>query len=112
MKFYYEGQLIRTSKTHHYTHAVIKRTEDGWITYGCSSSYKGAENMMRNSIPFQRYRKWISVQDGTYKPKDRWAYNLDQMKKKAIEQYGSIEDAVKNAKEGIEGFEIVEIEEA
>lgn len=112
MKFYFDGQLIRTSKTHHYTHAVIKRTENDWVLYGCSSSFEGAEKMMMNSIPFKRYRMWASVQDGSYRPKDRYAYNIEQMRKKADEQYGSIENAVKSSKDGIEGFEIVEIEEA
>ena len=112
MKFYYQGQLIRTSKTHHYTHAVIKRTENGWIPYGCSSSYKGAEKMMMNSIPFKSYRLWVSVQNGSYRPKDRWAYSLEQMRKKAVENYGSVENAVNSAREKIEGFEIVEVEEA
>lgn len=112
MKFYFEGKLIRTSKTHHYTHAVIKRTENDFILYGCSSSYKLAEKMMMDSIPYKRYRKWMAVQDGSYKPRDKWAYSLEKMRKKAVEQFGSVENAVKSSRDGIEGFEIVEIEEA
>ncbi len=35
MKFYYEGKLVRTSKNHHYTHAVISGTGN---VFTCSSS--------------------------------------------------------------------------
>lgn len=50
MKFYFEGQKIRESKTHHYTHALIKRTEDGVICFACSSSQKGAEKPKNDKI--------------------------------------------------------------
>lgn len=43
MKFYYKGKLIRTSKTHNYTHAVVREKENGEIgLWGCSSTYEGA----------------------------------------------------------------------
>ena len=50
MKFYFEGQKIRESKTHHYTHALIKRTENGVICLACSSSQKGAEKPKNDRI--------------------------------------------------------------
>lgn len=44
MKFYYEGRLIRTSKTHHYTHAVINTENGKCLT--CSGSRKGCEDFI------------------------------------------------------------------
>lgn len=39
MKFFYKGQQIRQSKTHDYTHAVVREREDGDIVvWGCMSS--------------------------------------------------------------------------
>lgn len=40
MKFYYKDILVRTSETHHYTHAIIVENEQGGITrvYACCSS--------------------------------------------------------------------------
>ena len=60
MKFYYKNQLIRTSKTHHYTHAcIIEREGKKPIVCGCSASREGAEkvkaqrlNQIENSIDF------------------------------------------------------------
>ena len=30
MKFYYKGQLVRTSKTHAYNWAILEEKDDGW----------------------------------------------------------------------------------
>lgn len=39
MKFYYNEQKVRESKTKEYTHAVIREKEDGSIVvWGCMSS--------------------------------------------------------------------------
>lgn len=42
MKFYFDGELIRTSKTHRYTHAVVLPTKPGatnkWDAVGCRAS--------------------------------------------------------------------------
>lgn len=46
MKFYFDGELIRTSKAHHYTHAVVLPTKPGatnkWDAVGCRASLKSA----------------------------------------------------------------------
>ena len=44
MKFYYGGKLLRTSKTHYYTHALL--TETG-VLVGCSSSKEGCEKLRK-----------------------------------------------------------------
>ena len=42
MKFYFDGELIRTSKAHRYTHAVVLPTKPGatnkWDVLGCRAS--------------------------------------------------------------------------
>lgn len=36
MKFYYKGQLVRTSKTHTYNWAILEEKDDGTLkVYGC-----------------------------------------------------------------------------
>lgn len=112
MKYYYKGKLVRTSKTHHYTHAIIRHEENGVFTcVGCSSSEQGAEKLMRDSWVFKNYRTWLSVQDGSYRPKDRWSFSIDKMKANAVKEYGSVDDAVECYKATVSKYEIVEIEE-
>lgn len=48
MKFYYKGQLVRTSKTHDYKWAVVEEKDDGsFEVYGCRSKREAAESEMR-----------------------------------------------------------------
>lgn len=50
MKFYYNGQLLRTSKTHDYTHAVIREDEEGhYRLWGCASTYSGAAKALNEA---------------------------------------------------------------
>lgn len=49
-KFYYNGKLIRTSKSHHYTHAVIDM-ETGKVK-GCRSNREAAEAIIASQINF------------------------------------------------------------
>ena len=50
MKFYFDGELIRTSKTHRYTHAVVLPTKPGatnkWDAVGCRASLKSAQALL------------------------------------------------------------------
>lgn len=48
MKFYYKDKLIRTSKSHIYTHAVIDMTTGGLI--GCRSSETTARQVISTEI--------------------------------------------------------------
>ena len=60
MKFYYNNTLVRTSKTHNYTHAIITENESGIdIVYACASSYELAKkrydsemNNAKNNLEF------------------------------------------------------------
>ena len=50
MKFYFDGELIRASKTHRYTHAVVIQTKPGatnkWDTLGCRASLASAQALL------------------------------------------------------------------
>lgn len=50
MKFYFDGELIRTSKTHHYTHAVVLPTKPGatnkWDALGCRATLESAQALL------------------------------------------------------------------
>lgn len=48
MKFYYNGELVRTSKTHHYTHAVIDSNNGRLI--GCCSRLDLAKKLRDSEI--------------------------------------------------------------
>ena len=48
MKFYYKGQLVRTSKTHDYKWAVVEEKDDGSLeVYACRTKREAAESEMR-----------------------------------------------------------------
>lgn len=54
MKFYYDGELIRTSKTHNYTHAVVAparwpEAKNKWVTYGCRTGLPGAQALLNDT---------------------------------------------------------------
>ena len=50
MKFYFDGELIRTSKTHRYTHAVVLPTKPGatnkWDAVGCRAFLANAQALL------------------------------------------------------------------
>ena len=106
MKFYYNGQLVRTSKTHEYKYAVIN-TETG-KAYACSKDMKGIDKAMSEiRRPLNHYQ---SLKNGTYRRKDRWSYTLKQATEKAIEMYGSIENAIAECEANVARYKIVELE--
>ena len=44
MKFWYHGQLVRTSKGHDYNFAVVEQQDDGTLrVFGCRADRKAAE---------------------------------------------------------------------
>ena len=48
MKFYYNGKLVRTSKTHEYHYAIVKA--DGSKARSCHGTLKAAQNEMNRVI--------------------------------------------------------------
>lgn len=66
MKYFFEGQQIRTSKTHHYTHACIIRKDNKIICRGCSSTKAGAEKVKADELAYldraiESYKKAIEA---------------------------------------------------
>lgn len=54
MKFYYNNELVRTSKSRHYKYAAIWVENDKVYCYGCSETIKGAESAKRGASYQQR----------------------------------------------------------
>lgn len=51
MKYYYNGILIRTSKTHDYRYAVVGELKDGkYDSLGCRSKKEDAEELLNSKI--------------------------------------------------------------
>lgn len=50
MKFYFDGELIRASKAHNYTHAVVSparpEAANSWLVYGCRATLKSAQALL------------------------------------------------------------------
>ena len=50
MKFYFDGELIRTSKAHNYTHAVVSparpEATNSWLVYGCRATLESAQALL------------------------------------------------------------------
>lgn len=112
MKFYYKGQLIRTSKNHHYTHAIIIVEDNEFKCVACSSSRELAEKAFENLAVYKNYRIMLSVKNGTYKKKDRWSKSIEELRSEAINEYGSVDEELNYWENAIGKYEIVEIEEA
>lgn len=59
MKFYCDGELIRTSKSHDYTHAVVLPSKPGainkWVALGCRSSLAGAQALLAERRHYAKY---------------------------------------------------------
>ena len=59
MKFYYKGQLVRTSKTHTYNWAILEEKDDGALkVYGCRAERAAADaeltQVIRRGHPYAR----------------------------------------------------------
>lgn len=51
MKFYYKGQLVRTSKTHAYNWAILEEKDDGALkVYGCRAERAAADTELTQVI--------------------------------------------------------------
>lgn len=51
MKFYYQGKLVRTSKTHNYKYGVFTKEND---CLACASSFELAQNSIASATMFKR----------------------------------------------------------
>lgn len=106
MKFYYNGKLVRTSKTHEYKFALLN-TETG-KAYACSKDMKGMDRAM--SEVSRTYNLYLSVKNGTYRRKDRWCYTAEQIEANCIKYFGSLDNAIAEHKAQIDKYKVVELE--
>lgn len=121
MKFYYKDILVRTSETHHYTHAVIVENEQGGISriYACCSSRELAErrynsemsNNVRNRDFFKELLK--AREDGKdkfyFKGKIKFTKEFKRWTNESLQE--DIEDYDRIIKRYYKTAKIVELEE-
>lgn len=112
MKFYYNGALVRTSKTHIYKYAIIRKedlntTKKKIKPFACSKDMKGIEsNLAYLSRDLRIYK---AVKHGTYVKIKPYQYSPKEMEKRIIELYGSVEAAIKRAQELFDQWTVVEL---
>ena len=116
MKFYYNGKLVRTSKTHEYKYAIVKRADiesdaERIKPFACSKDMKGVEsNLAYLSKTLRRYQ---SVKDGTYK-RTRIngipTYTAKEVEQSCIKWYGSLDAAIEAERKAYEQWVVVELE--
>ena len=80
MKFYYNGKLVRTSKNHYYTHAVIN--PDGDRLIGCCS---------RLDLAIKLRNSWISSLETNIENYNRAIKAIENGKKTYWGKYGNRE---------------------
>lgn len=119
MKYYYNNTLIRTSKTHKYTHAVINEVDGKVICYGCSSSKAGAEKIKNTEISYYQRRiangqnalKALDAGKSGYYYKDGRHTEFIKFEEHDREFYERYLDEAEQAVERYNKWQIVEIEE-
>lgn len=102
MKFYYNGKLIRTSKTRHYKYAI--GTSDTGTYATCSETMENAQKALDNLK--KRIRE---VAESNYKFAQN-PENLAWLKERYGEQYDA-EERYKKEISRVQFAEIVELEE-
>lgn len=121
MKYYYNNQLIRTSKNHKYTHAVIERNEDGSFgCIACSSSEDGARKSKQKEAGYyeRRIRNYEAAikalkdgKSGYYWKDGRHTDFVKFDKERTVEHYEDLIKQDQKSLDRIHSWEIVPIEE-
>ena len=119
MKFYYKEQLIRTSKTHTYTHAAINEVDGKIYCKGCSTSEEGARKIIakemseatRNLENAESAIKAIEAgKDGYFYNEGRKKSYVKFNKELTVEFYKQRIEWSKKSIEAISKWQIVELE--
>ena len=102
MKFYYNGQLVRTSKTRNYKYAIIREIGDKIKVYACSETMQNALKRLQSEKADQTRRA-----ESNYK----WC-KIPENYKWCVEHYGKCdpEAEYKEYLEMIKNIKIVELE--
>lgn len=105
-KHYYKDTLIRTSKTHQYSFALLNKFT--LVPYTCSSTMKGIEKAQREIA--QRLNIYKAVKAGTYVKKDRWSYSAKEIEANCVRYYGSLDQAIAEQQAYVDRFIVVRLE--
>lgn len=105
MKFYYQGHLIRTSKTHNYKYALINK--ETFYAYRCSKDLKGIQSAIYEIR--RRLDLLLSIQNGTFIQKPRCC-SAKEIENAQIKYYGSLQNAIDEEKDYVNSFIVVELE--
>lgn len=102
MKFYYNGQLVRTSKTRNYKYAIIRENEGKIKVYACSETKQNALKRLQSEKAYQTQRA---------KDELEWC-KIPENYKWCVENYGKCdpEAEYKERLEMIKNIKIVELE--
>lgn len=88
MKFYYNDKLLRTSKHHHYTHAVIQTYKDGTVVVvGCRTTKENAERLAateRTTLK-KRIAYFKTFEGSTDTPQNYWYRSVKESEGITIE---------------------------
>lgn len=93
MKFYYKGQLVRTSKTHTYNWAILEEKDDGTLkVYGCRAERAAADaeltQVIRRGHPYARVVPLDTEPNPLDTEPNPPALTFDQFMALARENYG------------------------
>lgn len=117
-KFYYNGNLVRTSQNHVYTHATVN-INNGEL-YGCSSTLQGAQKIINERLHWAEeeienakvaIKALKSGKNGCYMKEGRRSYPHRFGKDDTIEKYeGWIANSTKRIEWVRENLRVVELE--
>lgn len=121
MKYYYNNQLIRASKNHEYTHAIVIIKENNEVSVlGCRRSLKEAEAFKNSEIngymrSIENCHKAIKAlqegKDGYFAKEGRKDWWIKFNSKNTVEYYeDAIKDSEKILKNISKNWRIVELE--
>lgn len=113
MKFFYNGKLVRTSRTHNYRYAIIMK-EDAESDaakikpFACSKDMTGIDSNL--AYLSKDLRMWEAVKNGTYVKKNSHYFSREQLIAQANEWYGSVDAAIQKQKELFSQWIVVKLE--
>lgn len=113
MKFYFNDKLVRTSKTHVYKYAIVKKADaESDATkikpFACSKDMKGIDSNL--AYLSKDLRMWEEVKKGTYIKKNSHYFSREQLIAQANEWYGSVDEAIRKQKEWFAKWIVVRLE--
>ncbi len=108
MKFYYEGKLMRTSKTHEYKFALLN---GAGTCLSCSGTRDGIERERQRRV--SESRGWLEIYEGTlagtWKPKTRGGWKMSDIRR-MYKTDDDLREIIGKTRAYIDGLKIVPLE--